>query len=209
MLVADIQMKIIIAITVLVLVVFVCNSNTTGQKPRRPRKNQEEPTNNIIFEKHEYEIFDTDLVSWLYVDVRPVANNVLKVNITGILNKTVNELYVRVTLYKKYATYQKYLIDVRENVCDFFQFANRNNPVSKVIINNMVRILQTNFPLRCPFKPDRLVIWNDRLNVSELTFPLMPAGRYRMEVLLTEMSLANKYGLVKLYFAISDLRVWF
>lgn len=198
----------IIAITIFVFITSVWYAYTTGEKPKRVRKYQEEPTNNLIFEKLEYELFDSELVPWLYVDIRPVASNILKINVTAILNQTVNEMWGHAVLYKKYLIYQKYLVDVREDVCEFFELDN-GSPVAKVMVNNILRILPTKISLRCPFHPGTMAVCNDRFNFSEMFFPLMPAGRYRLEITMTKKNPAHKYVIVKLYFAISDFRVWF
>lgn len=191
-------------IAVLALIVSICQTSDANQRRKNGREPQEEPKNNLIFEKVEYEVFDTAILQSIHLETRPIARNVLKINASAVLGAAMNDIWGTARLHRKYATYQRYLIHLREDMCAFFKNMNNGNPLTKIIMENFTR-----FPIRCPFGPGRITAWRDRCNISEMSLPLMPAGRYRMDVLFTRKQEEHKFIMVKTYFSVSDIRVWF
>lgn len=173
------------------------------------RTHQEEPKNNILFERHVFELFDKKLFSLFYTEFRPVARNVLRVNITTVLTGALTDFWGRGTLYKKYNTYQKYLIDVRDDFCEFFKLGDSTKPLTKILLDNFGRLLHFDYQFHCPFGPGLLTGWSKGVNFSDINVPLMPAGRYRFDLLFTKKDERHKYFKFEMYFAISDIRVWF
>lgn len=202
-------MKTFAFVSIVVLFVCIWHANTATHRSKQWQNPKEEPKNNILYEKYEYEVYDSKTVAWHYVEVKPIARNVLKINVTMEVNEPLTDIWVHAILYKKYTTYQKYLINIREDLCRIFHSLSNASPYTAVVMENVLRLVQANVPLKCPFKPGKLAAWADRLNASEISFPLMPAGRYRTDVYFSRMNPEKKYGLVKFYFSISDLRVWF
>lgn len=172
--------------------------------------NQQQTTNNVIFEKMEYEIYNKSLFVENWVDVRPVAWNVVKANASANLTQPINELWIHFILFRKYNTYKKFLIDVKFEGCGFLN-GTVNDPVGQYIMENYLRMqdnVQMNFKLQCPIS-GMLTASTQHLNVSEFIFPLMPAGRYRIDAYAMAKRNGPNYGVLRWYYQISDLRVWF
>lgn len=171
-------------------------------------KRQQKPENNAIMEKMTYEVFDKDLVESVHLEYRPLALNTHKLNVTVVLARPVETLWLRFRLYYKYTYYQKYLIDVREDACAFFRGI-ENSPVAKILMENYNRMgVQFNFKLQCPLS-GTLMAWNDRINSSHWKLPLMNAGRYRWDTTAMPSKYGKEYGVARAYVTISDFRVWF
>lgn len=196
-------------IRIIIAVLIVGAARTIFARKVLNQSRHEEPRNNTLFEKHEFEVFDKTIFASYYIEFKPIARNVLKVNILGVLSEAWTEIWCRATLYKKYNTYQKYLIDLRDDLCQYFNFASGNNLLTKLLFDTYAQLFQSNFRLQCPIGPGRLSIWADRFNFSELNAPLMPAGRYRLDLLLTKKKPEHKLYIFRTYFSISDIRVWF
>lgn len=175
---------------------------TASQHPRKVA----EPENNIIFERLEYHIHNKKLIRENWVLVKPIAPNVINLNISVTVTQQINYGWLRTTFYHKYNTYKKFLIDVSFEACGFLD-GTVGNPVGQVLLNNFVHI-ERNFELRCPFE-GLLIAGNDHLNVSKITLPLLPAGRYRIDLFGSTAKNGPLIGIAQVYFQISDLRVWF
>lgn len=201
----------------LYLCAFLCA--LVRSREARPRKVrvQEEPTNNIFFEKIEYRILDRSVISKDWIDIRPIAPNVYRVNATVEVAQTINESWASVTLYYKYTTYQKFLISFKHEGCSLLNALlddNSTSPFKKIILDNTAQFIwdfgyETNFQYKCPVEPDELYAWHEGINVSRFSLPLMPAGRYRVNMFGYTSEHALPYVSGELYFRISDLRIWF
>lgn len=177
--------------------------------------NQKQPANNVILERVEFENFNKSLIKLHVFIVRPITWNVFKINVSVTLTDPVNELWAHGILFRKYNTYKKFLIDITFDVCGFFN-GTASNPVAQYIMENYLRLKENfkmNFNLQCPFSGAISVI-SDHFNSSELVIPLLSAGRYRWDVYglappLKKGLNSQKYFVVRFFFEISDLRVWF
>lgn len=170
-----------------------------------------EPTknaNNFIFEKLEYEIHDKSLVSYHNITFRLIARNTLRANITVVLTRPLPQVWIHFVLYHKYIRYQKFLIDVWEDLCEVF---NDGHPglVTTMLLEDVQRLGTVfHFKLRCPFS-GTIMVTNDRVNVSGLNLPLMPAGRYRLDLSFAIGREKPALVTIQYFVRISDYRVWF
>lgn len=169
---------------------------------------KEQATNNIILEKVEPKLLNTSLMSYVKWEFRPIAPNVFRHNMTFVLPQPLHTGWIHFDLYYKYKTYNKFLIDFWENFCGFWD-GKGGSPLSALAYENILRAgHKLNFKLQCPLSGTLMVI-NERLNMSEQVFPLVPAGRYRLDLTYALKKNEQAYLLAQFYFRISDLRVWF
>lgn len=169
-----------------------------------------EPKNNVLFEKFEYEITNTTWIDVHYVDIRPVQRNILRFNASFSLTVPINQMFLHILLYYKYNTYQKFLIHQIGEVCAFSR-GEYLNPLGKIFRENLMDLnggMELNFEIQCPYYGD-LRIYHSGVNFSQVNFPLLPAGRYRFDVSFTPTRNGPVYAKYFVYFAISDIRVWF
>lgn len=196
--------------SLVVWLAFAYFAISARQKKRKPTAAP--PTNNIFFEKFEYEIYNKTLIQMHYVDIRPIARNVIKGNASGTVTDTLDEIWLEGRLYYKYTTYQQTLGTVHLEVCSFFN-KTMQNPVAEIIYANIKEALAVNgaylsFKLHCPYL-GHMYGWHPGINISYLSFPLMPAGRYRVDIKQKRTRHGSPFALQQYYMRISDLRVWF
>lgn len=164
--------------------------------------------NNILFEKLEYRVLDHEFVTYCELAFRPVAHNVYMFNYTFVLSRPMKTGWVHFVLYHKYNTYTKFLIDLWEDYCAFWDGAN-GHPLSILLKENVLRLgVKYNFPWHCPLS-GTLNMRHDGLNASHIILPLLPAGRYRLDATLSGAKDSLLYVEQRYYFKVSDLRVWY
>lgn len=176
---------------------------------QREKANQT-PENNVIFEKALFEVLDESFGKVHWVSHRPIAPNVLNVNISFSVFEPVNEFWVRGILYYKYTTYQKFLVDVTIEICAFLN-GTIGNSVGDIIMQNYFKYkknIHLSYKMLCPFNGTLNTIISP-MNVSELTIPLLPAGRYHFDVHIPIYKNSSDKIVIRYFFTISDLRVWF
>lgn len=152
----------------LIVLIFLLGLSLTvqGASPRRrvkvnANKNNEEPRNNIILEKVEYRVLNRSVASNDWLEIKPIAPNVYRLNFTTDLLQQSNEGWVRGVLYHKYTTYQKFLIDYKLEGCSLMNALlndNSTNPFAQYIIENIYEFYfddgyETNFNFKCPLYP--------------------------------------------------------
>lgn len=144
--------------------------------------NQKQPENKIIFERLEFVYLNKSLIVENWTSIREIAWNVVKMNISFTVTQPLNEFWIRGILFKKFNTYRKFLIDITFDACGFLNGTD-HNPAAQYALENYFRLKESfklNVKLQCPIF-GILFGGVDRVNVSELVFPLLPAGRYRAD----------------------------
>lgn len=187
-------------------------SASQHRQPRGPKRKSAEPVNNNIFEKVEYEVFNKTLIKDFRLEWRPLASNVFRYNVSVEITEHLNELWYNYRLFYKYTTYQKFLIDMNMDVCGILN-KTTNNPLTKVLLANYMREIQTdgyhmNFKPECPFY-GYLEAWSTGSNSSHYNFPLVPAGRYRVDLEARRTEHGPVIMVVRAFVRVSDLRIWF
>lgn len=189
----------------IVLLVLIATVVVVHSKSRRPVT---EPKNNVIFEKFEYKVINTTLIDVHYVDFRPIQRNIIKINCSLTLTVPIDQLFLHITLYYKYNTYQKYLIHQIGELCAFSR-GEYLNPLGRLFRENIMEMeMKFDFMMQCPYY-GTLQIFHGGVNFSQVNFPLLQAGRYRFDVAFTPTRYGPIYAKYSVYFAISDIRVWF
>lgn len=169
---------------------------------------QKPPENNILYEHGEIIVLDQNQISFAKMEFRPIAPNMYKHNMTIVLKRPITNLWVNYVLYHKYTTYQKYLIDIWEDICGFWN-GTAKSPVSSIVLENSTPLgFKYNFPFKCPIVGTMQVL-HDGFNASTIVFPLLAAGRYRMECRYAHTRKGKIIMEMHHYLQISDLRVWF
>lgn len=77
------------------------------------------PENNIIFERFEYRIINESVLIVNYHEIKPVAHNVIRQNSSFTIFQPLKPIWIHTVLYYKYTRYQKYLIDLNVELCQF------------------------------------------------------------------------------------------
>lgn len=163
--------------------------------------------NNMILERIECEEPNHDLISELRCEMRPVASNVFKVNLTLQMRKPLNNIWIRTTLYHRYSTYQKFG-EQEENVCSFLSNIHDQNKttVLKMVFDNLKYFTNLTRNLKCPMSA--FVFTSSGFNVSHYVVPLLPAARYRVDSNITLGRNGRYIASSKAFFRISDFRIW-
>lgn len=201
----------IVILHLLAVIDFIISANPRHRQ-QKPKIKYVEPTNNNIFEKYDYEVFNKTLMKDLWIFMRPIAPNVYKVNASFEITDPINEIWYQYQLFRKYNTYQKFLIDMNMEMCGIFNKTS-SNPLASVLLENNKRIEQmdgfyTNIKPQCPFY-GHYELWHTGFNSSLYSFPLVPSGQYRVDVTTRRTKDGPKIMKMRFFGHVSDLRVWF
>lgn len=138
----------------------------------------------------------------LVCDVKYLHQGNLKVDVHGNLSETVHDAWVNAVFYYKYDTYQKYAINLWENLCDWFSGKTQSH-ILDWTIGRVQRF--TNVNHTCPYYEGYKYIQIDNISMEAFPLePLMTAGRYRIDLSLTGENRSNVYFLGKLFISVSD-----
>lgn len=99
-------------------------------------------------------------------------------------------------------------MDLWENVCEFLD-GKISGPLSRLYMENVRNLgVNINFKLKCPLLAGKLMITHPGLNFSNVVVPLLPAGRYRLDIFMSEEKSGHIHGQSRGYFTVSDFRIW-
>lgn len=144
----------------------------------------------------------------VHCDIKHISRRNVRVKIENSFEKPVTTAWAHIVVYYRYNTYQKYAIDLWENLCGFLD----KKASSYFMLWAVSRVLNyTNLNHSCPYKENIIIkINNMSIDVIQIE-PLMPAGRYRLDINLTKIShtynLKQIYGMYKIYGSVSDNRI--
>lgn len=140
----------------------------------------------------------------LSCEMKHISRKNLRIDFQINLTEPVHDIWVHTVFYHKYNTYQKFPIDLWENVCDWLAGKSKSY-VLDWTIGRVRRFANLNHP--CPYEG---LVYLKINNVSIDKFPiepLLPSGRYRMDVNFTEGNRKKTYVESKFFFSISDHRI--
>lgn len=141
--------------------------------------------------------------------MRPVARNVYKLNISVTPNRDLNVIWGHFVLYHRYTSWQTFLIDRWENLCNQLN-GKRISPVLELIHKTFQK--NSNINHTCPYLKDEFMSIQtiDRMILNDylIALPLFPSGDYRFEYSLSEAKDSDYMIIFKFYFTVSDIRVW-
>lgn len=163
--------------------------------------------NEIELRRFEHKLLDKNYATAFTFDWRLVARNTITMNITfHQLRKTFQNGDVHVVLYRRYMRWQKYLVDVWENLCDVLD-PHKFTPVMDIFYSNFKQFTNLRHP--CPYRINETVyVYCDRVFFGNLSTPLIQSGSYRSDITLTDGKERHPILCVQMYFDISDHRVW-
>lgn len=123
------------------------------------------------------------------------------------LNRTYESLFIHVVTYRQFSSneYRRFLFDLWENICGTAEVGDRNmfSKVLKRVISGDSNIFR-----ECPYTPGIYFITMKRMPINRLNFgQILPSGRYRFELTVTDSFNVTNLVLYKLYVSISDRRI--
>ena len=144
----------------------------------------------------------------VHCDIKHISRRDMRVNLENSFEKPVTTAWAHIVVYYKYNTYQKYAIDLWENLCGFLD----QKAQSYFMAWAVSRVMNyTNLSHPCPYT-ENIVIKVNNISIDAIQIePLMPAGRYRIDINLTKISHTyepeNVYGIYKIFLSVLDNRI--
>lgn len=132
----------------------------------------------------------------------------MKVDMRVNLSKPVKDIWVHVEPYYKYQTYVRIAGYIWENPCDWMSGKTKSIFLDWTLgLALKLPNIHTNINHTCPFSGYNYFKF-DNISVQQFAFPqLVPSGRYRLNVNLTESDRSKVLGGCVLYVSVSDHRV--
>lgn len=125
-------------------------------------------------------------------------------HIEGNLTRPLHGILAHITVYYKYKTYQRWAVDVWEDICGHLS-GTKSSYLMLFTVNKVLNYTNINHP--CPYEGNVYIKVNN-ISIDAFPFePLVPSGRYRVDVDLTEGKKDNVIVMVSLYVEVSDHRI--
>lgn len=140
-------------------------------------------------------------------DVRRVSQRDMKMYIRANFSEPMNSIWIHGVFNYKYNinSYQKFPIDLWEDICSWLRGEN-STYFLKWTAENVRNYSNMNHP--CPYSD---TTWIDikRIPINRLIVlePLMPSGRYRVDLNITKGYKEQALIMTKFFFSISDSRI--
>lgn len=135
--------------------------------------------------------------------VRRVSHDNLKIDIEGNLSRPLHKIKTHTVFYYKYNTYQKFAIDLREDMCKWLAKKDKSYLLDWTL-KKVQQYSNVNHP--CPYN-ETIYVKNNNLSISNIPFePLLPSGRYRIDINLTDQFDETIFS-GKLFGSVSDHRI--
>lgn len=137
--------------------------------------------------------------------VKRISRDNIKLNIAINLTAPVKDVWIHGVFYYKYTQYQKFPIDLWENLCGWLDGTDK----SHFLEWTTRKILKySNLNHSCPYDGNVFVRADSYPMQNLLSFEsILPSGRFRVEINLTEGYRKRVFFASKLFFAISDNRI--
>lgn len=168
--------------------------------------------NNVIFERIDYENYNHSIITVREFKIKKVAYNVVNVTLSGIVHASFEEVWLHFVLYYKYNRYEQHLVNHWLDFCRYLK-SPLNNPISRLVYENYLLFhqdIELNFLVSCPSPVGNLSARTIRpANLSNIVLPLLKAGRYRLNVMISSKQNGPIFFKTRIFASISDLRVWF
>lgn len=147
---------------------------------------------------------NSTILSHVKCDVKLVARRTLKFDIVGNLTRPLRRAWLHAVAYYRYTNYQKYALDLWEDLCGWLDGKKKS-----YILDWTVKRVQdyTNVNHPCPIE-GHVFVKTDNISLDKFTTePLLPSGRYRLDVNFTEGKKGNVLLMAKMFVSVSDHRV--
>lgn len=143
------------------------------------------------------------VASYIKCDVKHISQRNLKIFLVFNLKRPVREAYVHTVTYYKYNTYQKYPIDLREDICGWLNGKSK----SYLLDWTVKRVMNYTNLHPCPLDGEISIKVNN-ISLDKFPFePLLPSGRYRLDINVTEGNENNVIFMIKIFLSVSDHRI--
>ena len=147
---------------------------------------------------------ETNIFSYFKCEIKHVSRRHLRIHLELNLTRPLRGVHVHSVAYYKYNTYQRWAINLWEDVCGWLNGTKRSYFMDftvKKVLN------YSNFNHPCPYEGNMFLKVK---NISEDNFPfehLVPSGRYRLDVNLTEENKEKVIVMLQLFASVSDHRI--
>lgn len=157
----------------------------------------------MLFES--FTCFSVENLAYSQCDVKRISRNYAKVNINITLKNPINDVWIHAVSYYKYNRFQKFPIDLWENLCLWLDGKSKS-----YILDWTTRPLlkYSNLNHSCPYT-GTVHVKADNISLGKLIAvePYLPSGRFRMDINLTEGYGKSAFFTSKFFFSISDNRI--
>lgn len=161
--------------------------------------------NTIIFERFECLPNRNGMFSSTKCEMKRISRDNIKVLVNISLVKPVKDVWVHGVFYHKYTRFQKFPIDLWENLCAWLSGKGKSY-FGEWGARNLLNYSNVNHS--CPYDGN-VIVKADNFSLKDLlNFEVfLPSGRFRMDVNLTEGYRKRVFFISKTYFSVSDHRI--
>lgn len=135
-----------------------------------------------------------------------IGSDTIEVNFDGIAVEPIKEIYIHTVFYYKYMTYRKFPIDIWEELCGWLD-SKRKSFFLDIALKKVFEFVKHDGNLSCPLIGEYAVRIKTQ-STTVLNVPSMvPSGRYRIDVNVTESDRNNVIAITSTYVSNSDNRI--
>lgn len=161
--------------------------------------------NKLTFERVTCETYPGSTIVELHCGIKYIdRNRNLKIDSWLNISKSLDDVWIHAVPYYRYNTYQRIANELWEQPCEWFSGQSKSY-VLDWTIGRMLRY--TNFNHTCPYF-GRVYFKVDNISIDSFPLPpIMPAGRYRVDIDVVGSNRKNVLASAKFYSSISDHRI--
>ena len=165
----------------------------------------QQPSNRFMFERVECEMFNYVANHSCYAKM--VARDTISVDFFITPSQPMRNLKLHSVFYYRFNphTYSKFLVDHWEDLCGYLS-GRKSSPLLDVAFKLFGS--HSNMNHSCPYNESIKVVFKDYELKKFIIEPLLPAGRFRLDNFYYGGGPEKLIASVKVYFAISDHRIW-
>lgn len=151
--------------------------------------------------------FPGSKISSVSCNVKHIDRKNLKILVAANVTTKLQEIFVVVKPYFKFNTYTRIAGHIYASLCDWIA-GKKSHFITDFYLKELIN--HTNANHTCPYFPGQLLLKIDNISTQEFGFPqIMPAGRYRLDVSITESDViaATPQCEFSIYCSVSDHRI--
>lgn len=145
------------------------------------------------------------IVSDVFCEIKYIRRDRFRMNIWANLSEPIHDAWFHFEFYYRYnpTTYQKFPVDLWENICDWFE--GKRAHILDWTVGKVLKYSNLNHP--CPYI-GHVYIRTDNLTTNDFPIEqLFPSGKYRIDVHFTDGNKSNVLVKSQYFFSISDYRI--
>lgn len=149
----------------------------------------------------------TDYISALGCDIKYISHTHLKVHIWANITKPMSDGWVHIVGYYKFNTisYQRFGAELWVDPCAWLRGKSKHSFVFDWTIGRVLQYSNLNHP--CPYEGHIYVKFNNLSTSNFPVEPLIPSGKYRIDVNVTNPTRKTVFATGSIYLSVSDRRV--